>query len=163
MKLIDSMLLGLAAAHVPKRHPNRLPAAAVTAAPQVTVEDIYIDAMFAIPSQVLGVPRSIQVPWQDIEVYTRKLSAGNNYVENFTSISPAVGAICCALRTSDHTINTNRELYALGGGPKGFKNWSFSLGNLQLPVRACERAVAPPPPRPSSSCRHGSSLFALSL
>ena len=87
------------------------PVAAVTAAPQVTVEDIYIDAMFAIPSQVLGVPRSIQVPWQDIEVYTRKLGAGNNYVENFTSISPAVGAICCALRTSDHTINTNRELY----------------------------------------------------
>ena len=64
----------------------------------MTVEDIYIDVMFAIPSQVLGVPRSIQVPFQDIEVYTRKLGAGNNYVENFTSISPPVGAICCARR-----------------------------------------------------------------
>ena len=47
------------------------PVAAVTAAPQVTVEDIYIDAMFAIPSQVLGVPRSIQVPWHT------KLAAAN--------------------------------------------------------------------------------------
>ena len=95
----------------------------------MTVEDIYIDVMFAIPSRVLGVPRSIQVPFQDIEVYTRKLAAGNNYVEIFTSISPPVGAICCAPLGSseEHSINTNRELYALGGGPKGVKTWAFSL------------------------------------
>lgn len=45
-----------------------------------------------------------------------------------------MGAIACALRSSVHTINTNRELYSLGGGPAGFKNWGFSLGNLQLPI-----------------------------
>jgi hypothetical protein len=117
------------------------PVAAVTAAPTIVVEDIYIDAMFASPSQVLPVPRSISVPFQDIEVYTRKLGVGNNFVENFTSISPGVGAICCALRDSSHDIGTNRELYSLGGGAKGFQTWAFSLGNLQLPIPSYQMKI----------------------
>ena len=42
------------------------------------------------------------------------------------------------LRSSGHAIGDNRELYELGGGPKGFSRFSCALGALQLPMPAFE-------------------------
>ena len=39
------------------------PVEPVAAAPQVTVEELYLDAMFAIPSAVISPPKSIAIPF----------------------------------------------------------------------------------------------------
>ena len=109
------------------------PVAAAAAAPKVTVDELYLDAMFAVPSAPIAPPKSIQIPFQAITCYTRTLSVSSNFTESFSGIPPSVGAICLALRDSTHGIDKNRELYSVGGGAKGFKTLSLSLGALQLP------------------------------
>ena len=92
--------------------------------------------MMAIPSAPLGPPKSLQIAYQDINVYTRQLGEGGTFVEQFTSIPPSIGAIVVGLRSSEHGLTKNRELYELGGGPKGFSQFSCALGALQLPQPA---------------------------
>jgi hypothetical protein len=107
--------------------------------------------MMAIPSAPLPPPKSLQIAYQDINVYTRQLGVGETFVEQFTSIPPSIGAIVVGLRSSQHGLTTNRELYELGGGPKGFSQFSCALGALQLPQpafqldmqnKACGRAFS---------------------
>jgi hypothetical protein len=105
-------------------------------APHVEIEEIYLDCMHAIPSAALAPPKSLQIAYQDISVYTRQLAAGATFTEQFTSIPPSIGAIVVGLRSSARTIGQNRELYELGGGPKGFSQFSCALGALQLPQPA---------------------------
>jgi len=105
-------------------------------APHVEIEEIYLDCMHAIPSAPLAPPKSLQIAYQDISVYTRQLAAGATFTEQFTSIPPSIGAIVVGLRSSARTIGQNRELYELGGGPKGFSQFSCALGALQLPQPA---------------------------
>lgn len=128
-----------------------VPVPAATLAPVIEIEEIFLDAMMAIPSMVMSPPKSLQIAYQDIGVYTRQLAAGSTFVEQFTSIAPSIGAIVVGLRSSAHTIGQNRELYELGGGPKGFSQFSCALGALQLPQpafqldmesKACGRAMA---------------------
>jgi hypothetical protein len=105
----------------------------------------------AIPSAPLPPPKSLQIAYQDINVYTRQLGEGRTFVEQFTSIPPSIGAIVVGLRSSEHGLTKNRELYELGGGVKGFSQFSCALGALQLPQpafqldmqnKACGRAFA---------------------
>ena len=105
-------------------------------APHVEIEEIFLDCMMAISSAPLAPPKSLQIPYQDISVYTRQLSSGATFTEQFTSIPPSIGAIVVGLRSSARTIGQNRELYELGGGPKGFSTFSCALGALQLPQPA---------------------------
>ena len=112
------------------------PIQAVTDAPKVTVKDLYLDAMFAVPSVPMPPPTSMQVPFQAISVYTRTLTTDSNFTESFSSIPASIGACVVALRDSTAGINQNRELYSVGGGSSGFKSFSFQLGALQLPQPA---------------------------
>ena len=45
-----------------------------TRAPDVEVEELYLDAMFAVPSVTVPPPTSLQVPYQAVTVYTRTLT-----------------------------------------------------------------------------------------
>ena len=86
---------------------------------------------------MIAPPKSLQIPYQDITLYTRALSGSATFTEMFTGIPPSVGAVVIGLRDSSHGIAKNRELYELGGSvTKGFKTFSFSLGALQLPQPA---------------------------
>ena len=117
------------------------PVPAAARAPVVEIEDIFLDAMMAIPSDsgiIANPPKSLQVSYQDVSVYTRSLSSGHTFTEQFTSIPPSIGAIVVGLRSSEHAIGNNRELYELGGGPKGFSRFSCALGALQLQMPAFE-------------------------
>ena len=110
-------------------------------APTVEVEELYLDAMFAVPSVNVSPPKSLQVPYQAVSVYTRTLTPANNFTETFTSIPASVGAIVIGLRDATHGIANNRELYergALGtaGATQGIKTLSLALGSLQLPIPA---------------------------
>jgi hypothetical protein len=127
------------------------PVPAATNPPVLEIEEIFLDCMMAIPSAPLGPPKSLQISYQDINVYTRQLGAGETFVEQFTSIPPSIGAIVVGLRSSEHGLTKNRELYELGGGPKGFSQFSCALGALQLPQpafqldmqsKACGRAFS---------------------
>ena len=120
----------------------RLPVVdAAALAPRVEVEELYLDAMFAVPSVNVSPPKSLQVPYQAVSVYTRTLTPANNFTETFTSIPASVGAIVIGLRDATHGIANNRELYergALGtvGATQGIKTLSLALGSLQLPIPA---------------------------
>ena len=83
--------------------------------------------MMAIPSAPLPPPKSLQIAYQDINVYTWQLSSGKTFVEQFTSIPPSIGAIVVGLRSSEHKLGTNRELFELGGGAKGFSQFSCAV------------------------------------
>eukprot|EP01047_Picozoa_sp_COSAG01_P025880 COSAG01_NODE_1650_length_9626_cov_46.037367_2_plen_527_part_00 len=109
--------------------------AAVDAAPQVTVDELFLDVMMAVPSSPLGPIPSMQIPYQGIEVYTRTLAAGSsNFTESFSSIPASLSALVVGLRTSTHGINQNRELYSLGGSDTtGIKTLSVQVGSLILP------------------------------
>eukprot|EP01048_Picozoa_sp_COSAG05_P004531 COSAG05_NODE_248_length_12946_cov_85.003737_6_plen_509_part_00 len=110
-------------------------------APNVEVEELYLDAMFAVPSVSVPPPTSLQVPYQAVTVYTRTLTASSNFTETFTSIPASVGAIVIGLRDATHAIAINRELYERGaagtaGDTQGIKTLSLALGSLQLPIPA---------------------------
>ena len=112
-----------------------------TLAPYVEIEELYLDAMFAVPSVNIPPPTSLQIPYQAVTVYTRSLTKTQTFTETFTSIPASVGAIVIGLRNSNHGIGINRELYERGaGGPlgakQGIKTLSLSLGSLQLPIPA---------------------------
>ena len=122
---------------------GRLPAVAkATLAPYVEIEELYLDAMFAVPSVNIPPPTSLQIPYQAVTVYTRSLTKTQTFTETFTSIPASVGAIVIGLRNSDHDIGINRELYERGAGgathgaEQGIKTLSLSLGSLQLPIPA---------------------------
>ena len=121
----------------------RLPVVAAAAlAPTVEVEELYLDAMFAVPSVNVSPPKSLQVPYQAVSVYTRTLTPASNFTETFTSIPASVGAIVIGLRDATHGIANNRELYERGarggatGADQGIKTLSLALGSLQLPIPA---------------------------
>ena len=112
-----------------------------TRAPDVEVEELYLDAMFAVPSVTVPPPTSLQVPYQAVTVYTRTLTPAKNFTETFTSIPASVGAIVIGLRDATHGVSINRELYERGatgtaGQTQGIKNLSLALGSLQLPIPA---------------------------
>eukprot|EP01047_Picozoa_sp_COSAG01_P036263 COSAG01_NODE_2825_length_7004_cov_6.813034_9_plen_520_part_00 len=109
--------------------------AAVAAAPTVTVDELFLDVMMAVPSTPMPPIPSMQIPYQGIEVYTRTLAAGSsNFTESFSSIPASLSALVVGLRTSTHGINQNRELYALGGSDTtGIKTLSVQVGSLILP------------------------------
>jgi len=76
----------------------------------------------------------MQVPYQDVSLYTRSLTDGTaDFTEQFSSIPPSVTGLVFALRSNQHKFTTNRELYELGGGPQGFKDFQMQLGSLSLP------------------------------
>ncbi len=109
------------------------------AAPHVVIEELYLDAMFAVPSVNLPPPTSLQIPYQAVSVYTRNLSATTNFTENFTSIPASIGALVLGVRRMAHGIDKNRELYAQG---TNIKTLSMSLGSLQLPIPAYQINIA---------------------
>ena len=113
--------------------------AAVVAAPKVQIEEIYIDAMFAVPAVAVPPPSSLQVPFQEITAYHRVLGNNSQFTENFTSSPPSVGAIFVALRDNKHDINVNSETFKLGGDSTyGFSRFSMQLGSLILAQPAYE-------------------------
>ena len=113
------------------------PVERVTAAPKVTINELFLDCMYAVPSVRVPPPVSMQIPYQAMTIYTRTLTNSKNFTESFSGIPPSVGAIIVGLRSTAHTVNTNRELYSLGGAAdKGIKSLSLSLGSLQLPQPA---------------------------
>ena len=100
----------------------------------IYVESIYLDAMFAASRTPLPPPVSTQIPFQDVSLYTRSLADGTaEFVEQFSSIPPSVTGLVFALRSNQHKFTMNRELYELGGGPQGFKDFQMQLGSLSLP------------------------------
>lgn len=104
---------------------------------RIFVEQIYLDAMFAASRTPLPPPVSMQVPYQDVSLYTRSLTDGTaDFTEQFSSIPPSVTGLVFALRSNQHKFTTNRELYELGGGPQGFKDFQMQLGSLSLPQPA---------------------------
>jgi len=113
--------------------------AKAAAAPHVVIEELYLDAMFAVPSVNLPPPTSLQIPYQAVSVYTRNLSATKNFTENFTSIPASIGALVLGVRRMAHGIDKNRELYAQG---TNIKTLSMSLGSLQLPIPAYQINIA---------------------
>ena len=105
--------------------------------PKVTINELFLDCMYAVPSVPVPPPVSMQIPYQAMTIYTRTLTNSKNFTESFSGIPPSVGAIIVGLRSTAHTVNTNRELYSLGGAAdKGIKSLSLSLGSLQLPQPA---------------------------
>ncbi len=125
-------------------HTGKLDAA--NTLPQVYVEDLYLDAMYAVPSVNLPPPTSLQIPYQAVSVYSRVLTPGSSFTEQFTSIPASVGAVIIGMRDSQHALQNNREFYPLAAGgitgtaaekqEKGIKSLSVSLGSLQLPIPA---------------------------
>ena len=104
---------------------------------RIFVEEIYTDAMFAASRTPPPPPVSMQVPSQDCPLYTRSLADGSNsFVEQFSSIPPSVTAMVFALRSNQHKFTTNRELYEMGGGPTGIKDFMVQMGSVSLPQPA---------------------------
>ena len=104
---------------------------------RIFVEQIYLDAMFAASRTPLPPPVSTQIPFQDVSLYTRSLTDGTaEFTEQFSSIPPSVTGLVFALRSNQHKFTMNRELYELGGGPQGFKDFQLQLGSLSLPQPA---------------------------
>eukprot|EP01048_Picozoa_sp_COSAG05_P009055 COSAG05_NODE_719_length_7779_cov_30.552214_1_plen_213_part_10 len=92
------------------------PVAAVndTHLPVVTVDSLFIDACFAVPSVTLPPPTSWQIPYQAMTIYTRNLTNTNNFTITMPGIPPSVSAIVMALRSTKHGMHSNRELYEKG-------------------------------------------------
>ena len=131
---------------------NAIVAAAAADSHAVTVTDCYIDACFATPSAPLPPLRSMQLPFNDITVFTRPLTAGQvSYTETFSGLSPACSAILVALRTDVRALDQDRERYLLGGSATGIKSLQATAGqwvapqpsyNLNFPRRQAARAMA---------------------
>ena len=101
---------------------------------RIWVDDIYIDAMFAVSRSPLPPPISTQIPFQEITKYERALTAGTDtFTEQFSGIPPSVTAMVVCIRDDRHTFDENKELYSAGGGPEGFKTFQLQLGSLSLP------------------------------
>ena len=107
------------------------PVAAVTDEPTVLIDELYLDAMYAVPSEAIRPPKSIQIPFQAMTLFTRTITGEGNFTEQFSGIPPSVGAIVVALRSNAHGLNKNRELYEKG---TLITKASLSLGALQLPT-----------------------------
>ena len=148
VKTADANIAGISADQGAVFHTGVLPAGDTVDAnlPEVYVEDLYLDAMYVVPSVNLPPPASLQIPYQAVSVYSRVLTPGNSFTEQFTSIPASVGAVIIGMRESTHGLQKNRELYPLAAGGitgtdaekqnKGIKSLSVSLGSLQLPIPA---------------------------
>ena len=120
----------------------------------VTVTECYIDACYATPSAPLPplTLTGMQLPFSDITLYTRPLTAGQaTFTETFSGISPSTNAIIVALRTETHALDQDRERYLLGGSATGIKSIQATAGqwvapqpsyNLNCPQRLAARAMA---------------------
>ena len=108
------------------------PVAAVdnTQLPIVTVDSLFIDACFAVPTSVPRPPTSWQIPYQAMTIYTRNLTNTNNFTITMPGIPPSVSAIVMALRSTKHGMHSNRELYQKG---TLITKASLSIGQLTLP------------------------------
>eukprot|EP01050_Picozoa_sp_SAG11_P007339 SAG11_NODE_609_length_8224_cov_5.446154_4_plen_402_part_00 len=102
---------------------------------KITVNDVFVDAMYASPSVALAQPLSMQVPFSGITLYTRNLTAGqHSFTEVFSGLSASVSAVILALRVDEHELGTNRELYLQGGAATGsFATAQLSIGSLIVP------------------------------
>ena len=100
---------------------------------RVFVESLFIDAMFAASRTPLPPPVSMQIPYQDVSVYQRTLSASTEHNITFTGIPPSVTALVFAIKDDRHKFSTNRERYSAGGGDRGFKTFNMQMGSLSLP------------------------------
>ena len=102
---------------------------------RVYVEDLFIDAMFAVPRIPLEPPLSMQIPFQSITQYSRSLTNNRSFTETFSGIPPSVTAIVVAMRTDAHQFDENRELYLAGGSGSdfSFKTFQLQMGSLSLP------------------------------
>ena len=135
----------------------------------ITVTDCYIDACFATPSAPLPPLRSMQLPFSDITLYTRPLTAAQtSFTETFSGIPPSTSAIIIAMRTDVHALNQNRELYSLGGSATGFKSAQITAGQfvaptpsyqLNLPLRQGARAASDFYDFVGGNASHGASGF----
>ena len=104
---------------------------------RIYVEDIYLDAMFAASRTPLPPPVSVQIPYQDVSLYTRALAVGSqDFTEQFSSLPPSVTSLVIALRDKKHAFNHNYEQYNMGGGPTGFADAMIQIGALSLPQPA---------------------------
>ena len=129
----DLTLVQLAPAIAPMQHDVNTEANKY----RIFVEEIYIDAMFAASRTPLPPPVSAQIPFQDCSLYTRSLADGTDtFQEQFSSIPPSVTAMVFALRSNQHKFTTNRELYEMGGGPTGIKDFMVQMGSVSLPQPA---------------------------
>lgn len=102
---------------------------------RVYVQDLFLDAMFAVPRVPLMPPLSVQVPFQSCTLYTRALAQNENFQETFSGIPPSVTGIVVAMRKQEHSLAENRELYLAGGSSSdfSFKNFQLQMGSLSLP------------------------------
>eukprot|EP01047_Picozoa_sp_COSAG01_P043655 COSAG01_NODE_3892_length_5578_cov_5.863296_8_plen_223_part_00 len=129
--------------------------AAVDAAPQVTVDELFLDVMMAVPSTPMPPIPSMQIPYQGIEVYTRTLAAGSsNFTESFSSIPASLSALVVGLRTSTHGINLLAHDKHNPSAPWPAEK-ALSLYSLHSPSAAPEgsafRVVYTRPGRPGTS------------
>jgi hypothetical protein len=100
---------------------------------RIFVESLFIDAMFAASRTPLPPPVSMQIPYQDVSVFQRTLSASADHNITFTGIPPSVTALVFAIKDDGHTFSNNRERYSAGGGDRGFKTFNMQMGSLSLP------------------------------
>ena len=100
---------------------------------RVFVESLYIDAMFAASRTPLPPPVSVQIPFQDVSVFQRTLSASADHNLTFTGIPPSVTALVFALKDDLHKFSNNRERYSVGGGDRGFRTFNMQMGSLSFP------------------------------
>jgi hypothetical protein len=105
---------------------------------RVYVEDLFIDAMMAVPRVSIPPPMSMQIPYQSITQYTRALTQTTSFQETFSGIPPSVTGMIVAMRTEAHGFTQNRELYLAGGSGSdcSFKNFQLQMGTLSLPSPA---------------------------
>ena len=118
----------------------------------VMCTDLFIDAMFCTPASILPPLRSAQIPFTGITMFTRPLSQNQtSHVETISGLPPSTTLICIASRVNTHTLSSNRELFAAGGGPSGIKSALLTAGVISQPSpsydldfqeRRCARAFA---------------------
>ena len=105
-----------AAAAADRTFAQLLPAitAAANDTHKITVNECYVDAMYASPSIPLAQPLSMQVPFSGITMYTRNLTAGQqSFTEVFSGLSSSVSAVILALRLTRTNLARTASFYGL--------------------------------------------------
>jgi hypothetical protein len=122
-----------------KQFVTLLPEVTATAdAHLITLSDLYLDVMVAVPLAQVPRPASWQCAYRQCTLFTRTLSATGTHNIQFAGLPPSVNAIVLGVRDNAHTIGTNKELYLVGGSKSSakYRTAQLSIGQLSLPTPA---------------------------
>ena len=103
---------------------------------RITLEDLFLDVMVAVPLATIERPLSWQCPYRQCTLFTRTLAESNTHNIQFSGLPPGLNACVLAVRDASHALNVNKELYLTAGSQtaSAWRSAQISIGPLTLPM-----------------------------